>query len=46
LIANDAFWLKIEKGLGKVIEARRGQVFQIGAMPVEKIGQIWELKKG
>ena len=34
LTGNDAFWLKIERSLGRLIEARRAQVFQLGAVPV------------
>lgn len=45
LTGNDPFWLKIEKSMGKLIDARRGQVFQISAMPVEKIEQVEELRK-
>jgi len=31
------FWLKLERSLGKLIEAHRAQVFQIGAVSVEKM---------
>jgi hypothetical protein len=46
LTGNDPFWLKVEKALGRLVDSRRGQVFRIGAMPVEKVGGIGELKKG
>ena len=37
LAGNDQFWMKIERGLGKLIEARRAQVFSIGAVEVRKL---------
>lgn len=37
LAGNDQFWMKIERGLGKLIESRRAQVFQINAVPVERM---------
>lgn len=40
---NDSFWIKVEKALGRLVDARRGQVFQIGAVSVadiEKAGSI------
>jgi len=48
LNGNDSFWLKVEKALGKLVDSRRGQVFEIGAMTVEKVeglGVLVELKK-
>jgi DNA invertase Pin-like site-specific DNA recombinase len=40
LTGNDQFWLKVEKSLGKLIEARRAQVFQLGAVEVEKLDAL------
>ena len=37
LNGNDQFWLKVEKALGKLVEGRKGQVFKIGAIEVEKV---------
>jgi len=37
LAGNDGFWLKVEKSLGRLVDARRGQVFQVGAVSVEKV---------
>lgn len=40
LTGNDQFWLKVERSLGKLVESRRGQVFQIGAVGVEKVEEL------
>lgn len=45
LTGNDAFWIKVENGLGKLVDARRGQVFQISAAPIEKIESLVEFRK-
>ena len=34
------FWLALERSLGKVIEARRGQVFEVAAISVEQVGAL------
>jgi predicted transcriptional regulator len=31
------FWASIERSLGKIIEARRGQVFDVAALPAEGV---------
>jgi len=40
LTGNDQFWLRIERSLGKLVEARRAQVFQIGAVEVGKLDAL------
>lgn len=40
LTGNDAFWMKIERSLGKLVEARRAQVFQLGAVEVGKLDAL------
>ena len=34
------FWLSLERNLGKVIEVRRGQVFEVAALSVEQVGVL------
>jgi len=45
LNGNDQFWLKVEKALGKIVDSRRGQVFEISARPVELVEKVQGLKE-
>lgn len=40
LEGNDQFWLKVEGALGRLMDARRGRVFLIGAVPVERVEEL------
>ena len=35
--ATDAFWIRLEKELGRLIDARKGQVFEVKAVDVENL---------
>lgn len=39
-MGNAPFWLKVEKSLGKLVEARRAQVFSIGAVEAGKLDAL------
>lgn len=42
LTGNDAFWIKVERALPRLIELRRGQVFEVGAVPADKVEALKE----
>ena len=43
MTASDEFWRKMENALPKLIEQRRGQIFEVKAAPVEKIDGLREI---
>jgi len=37
LTGNDQFWIRVEQSLGKLVESRRGRVFDVRAAPVHVV---------
>ena len=37
---SSQFWSELERNLGKVIESRRGQVFDVAALPADSIESL------